>query len=268
VETTWGLKKGDTMVYWVDEISISALGGSNLAPILGDNNRTILVVFENVTSQDLDYLLGFGNGTGIWLNNTLTMESIDVGGISQIILPSGAFPIALPSAIDNQDNYFDYVTSSSNALEPLINGIIDSTLGDEVGGEISLTSYIDQSLIVNASIVLSDLGNIDFSEFEILDTDNELFSFFNNSTLLENAVVGLELAYNLTDGALDYLTVSFSLDLLSDDNIDVFGSVSIVRIAKYTLEEIVEKAKRADFPSLLAGIALITIAVRFARKKY
>ena len=259
---SWGLNPGDINIYWLDELYTSATGEANLAALSDDANRSTIVLIEYVDTERLNYTLGLTNGTNIMRNQTIAIETSDIGGINTVI-PTGDLPIALPISTTAHSNYSEYLAASSNALGGVIANLFE--LDDE--SSIDMSGNIDTTLNIHADAFIGNLSNLsilDLTGFNISDLlSNEAFEIGNVS-------VKLDLKYNLTDGALEDLFLYFDGDVQIDLNGTVIpldsinGSASIYR-KEYIPFISIEEANFSVI-GLMMGLIILPIVIRLRNR--
>jgi len=255
---SWGLNPGDINIYWLDELYTSATGEANLAALSDDANRSTIVLVEYTDTERLNYTLGLTNGTNVMRNQTISVETSNVGGINMII-PAGDLPVALPISTTAHSNYSEYLAASSSAMGGIIANLFE--LDDE--SSIGITGNIDSILYIHADAFIGDLSSI-----SILDLTG-----FNISELLQsealqvgNVSIELDLKYNLTDGSLEDLYLYFDGDVQIDLNGTIIpiqninGSVSLYRrefIPFISLEE-----ANFSFVGVMMGLIILPVIIR------
>ncbi len=269
-EANWGLNPGDTFVYKITEIKFSGTGDSNLALLLDEVNRTSIIIIEEVSSHNLVYAMSTINATNIITNQSINLESFDIIPGSSIVLPTGNFPIAIPLSTDKQENYPEYLHSTSVALNLMLNELLNSFTNSSYPSEINISSKLDKLLIINSSMEIQNATEIVSGIFGNMDDLNFTFYPGMENVSFGNIEVSLELAYNLTDGSMEYVQINVSELTTSTDNIDIPISV-FVRIkkeSKFSIEELKERAEDASFDGWILGIISFTILYRIKNKRF
>ena len=112
---SWGIDIGDSAVYWIDEIRSTDTGEANLAVFLGDQNRTINFISTSKDISSMNYTLGLRNSSEILDQQQIRIDEIDFQG-NKVMVPNGTLPIVLPISAGNQNNYLQYLASSTCLL--------------------------------------------------------------------------------------------------------------------------------------------------------
>jgi hypothetical protein len=259
---SWGLNPGDLNIYWLDELYTSPTGEANLAALSDDANRSTIILIEYVDTERMNYTLGLTNGTNVMRNQTIVVETSNIGGID-VIIPSGDLPVALPISTASHSNYSEYLAASSNAM----GGIIANLLEIDDESSVDMTGNIDNTLNIHADAFIGNLSNLsilDLTGFNISD----LLS--NEALEIGNVSIKLDLSYNLTDGSLEDLYLFFDGDAQINLNgtiipvQDINGSAAIYR--KEYIPFIPPEEVNFSFIGVMMGLIVIPIVIKLRNR--
>jgi hypothetical protein len=263
---TWGVETGDTYEFWIDKVEVSELGDTNLALILGDSNRSILVVFTEVSENLVNYTLVATNGSTILPNQVVTMDNLDIGLGVSLVFPSGTFPMALPLSVDDQSDYLEYLSATGNGLGPIVEGFLGTF---NLPGEITIRSdYTSTLFVLNATLVVETDYNLDLNSTGISDIiDTSLFNSILTNISIAETSISAEIAYNATDGILQYLQLGFvgTFGYGENEPLEIDAFASIIRIGKLSLEELISKANDSPWDFRIIGLGMIPIIIHRRR---
>lgn len=205
IQTTWGVKAGDKITYWLDSLYFSTTGDANLAAILSDANRTSFVLVNSVVNNVLNYSLVFTNGTNVLNNQTVSVQPVNLAG-NDFMIPMGSLPLILPLSVTGYSNYFQYLSSTTTALGSLFTNIFG---GSSNNITLNLEGKVDKTFNLLGSISIANLTLL--NTLSITGFNFTQFANFGNMTL-NNITSSIDVKYNITDGSLQDLNMSFTSD--------------------------------------------------------
>ena len=197
---SWGIDIGDSAVYWIDEIRSTDTGEANLAVFLGDQNRTINFISTSKDISSMNYTLGLRNSSEILDQQQIRIEEIDFQG-NKVMVPNGTLPIVLPISAGNQNNYLQYLASSTELGDVFIQELISNFNISEFSTVEASGNYRTDLFNLSAEIKLENLEDLLDLNFFGINISDGLQNINNNITVLDVSAT-IKSTYNSSDGML------------------------------------------------------------------